>query len=119
VTLEQQLEILVQLGFPLNDGVSDADLLHSWDRDEYETRPYDTLFLMLGSEIEREPWGRRVCDRVWNFDAECIATAMMWIGPLLLGPYFIAPCFNQKRYRLLLYTITIPLTFCYCLWRLA
>jgi hypothetical protein len=27
---------------------------------------------MLGSEVEREPWGRRICDKVWNFDTECI-----------------------------------------------
>jgi hypothetical protein len=30
------------------------------------------VLLMLGSEVEQEPWGRRICDRVWNFDVECI-----------------------------------------------
>lgn len=24
--------------------------------------------------MEREPWGRRICDRVWNFDTECIVS---------------------------------------------
>ena len=27
---------------------------------------------MYGSEVEREPWGRRICDAVFNFDYECI-----------------------------------------------
>jgi hypothetical protein len=42
---------------------------------------------------------------------DLIATTMMWVGLLFMGPCFIAPCLNQKRYRLLLYTMTIPLTF--------
>ena len=71
-TLEEQLETLAQLGLSLNDGVTVDDLLYSWDRQEYENRPYDTLLFMLGSEVEREPWGRNVCDRAWNFDVECI-----------------------------------------------
>lgn len=72
VTLEEQLETLAQLGLSLNDGVTVDDLLYSWDRQEYEGRPFDTLLSMLGSEVEREPWGRNVCDRAWNFDVECI-----------------------------------------------
>jgi len=72
VTLEQQLETLAQLDLPLNDGVTVDDLLYSWDREEYENQPYDTILFMLGSEVEREPWGRHVCDRAWNFDVECV-----------------------------------------------
>ena len=72
VTLEQQLETLAQLGLTLNDGVTVDDLLYSWERGEYENQPFDTILFMLGSEIEREPWGRNVCDRAWNFDVECI-----------------------------------------------
>ncbi|MEZ6113205.1 MAG: hypothetical protein R3C99_19660 [Pirellulaceae bacterium] len=72
VTLEEQLETLAQLGLELNDGVTVDDLLYSCDRQEYENQPYDTLLFMLGSEVEREPWGRNVCDRAWNFDVECI-----------------------------------------------
>ncbi len=72
VTLEQQLETLAQFGLTLNDGVTVDDLLYSWDRREFESKPYDTLLFMLGSEVEREPWGRNVCDRAWNFDVECI-----------------------------------------------
>jgi hypothetical protein len=72
VTLEEQLETLAELGLSLNDGVTVDDLLYSWDRQEYENQPYNTLLFMLGSEVEREPWGRNVCDRAWNFDVECI-----------------------------------------------
>lgn len=72
VTLEQQLETLAQLGLPLNHGVTIDDLLYSWDREEYESQPYDTVLFMLGSEVEREPWGRNICDSAWNFDVECI-----------------------------------------------
>jgi hypothetical protein len=25
--------------------------------------------------VERRPWGRRACSRVWNFDAECIESS--------------------------------------------
>ena len=72
MTLEQQLETLAQLGLKLNEGVTVDDLLYSWGRDEYENEPFDTILFMLGSEVEREPWGRNVCDRAWNFDVECI-----------------------------------------------
>lgn len=71
-TLEEQLGTLAQLGLTLSDGVTVDDLLYSWDRQVYENHPYDTLLLMLGSEVEREPWGRNVCERAWNFDVECI-----------------------------------------------
>ena len=72
MTLEQQLETLAELGLELNDGITVDDLLYSWDRDEYENEPFDTILFMLGSEVEREPWGRNICDKAWNFDVECI-----------------------------------------------
>jgi hypothetical protein len=72
VTLEQQLETLAQLGLAMNDGISVDDFLYSWNREEYEARPYDMVLFMLGTEVEREPEGRRFCDRAWNFDTECI-----------------------------------------------
>ena len=30
------------------------------------------MLFILGAEVEREPWGRQFCSRVWNFDTECI-----------------------------------------------
>lgn len=72
MTLEQQLESLAKLGFRLNEGITIHDLLYSWDREKYENEPFQILLFMLGSEVEREPWGRNICDRAWNFDLECI-----------------------------------------------
>lgn len=71
-TLEQQLQALKRLGLTLNEGVTIDDLLHSFSREEYEKRPFDLLLFVFGVEIEREPWGRPFCSRVWNFDLECI-----------------------------------------------
>jgi hypothetical protein len=70
--LEQQLEKLAGLGLRLNDGITIDDLLYSFDRDDYEKRPYDLILFALGIEVEREPWGRFVCSQVWDFDTECI-----------------------------------------------
>jgi hypothetical protein len=72
VNLEQQLAALSSLGLPLADGVTVDDLLHSFDRREFEEKPYDLVLFALGSEVERQPWGRYVCPRAWNFDTECI-----------------------------------------------
>jgi hypothetical protein len=72
VTLEQQLETLAQRGVRLNPGITVDDLLYSCERKEYETHPFDTILLVLGSEVERIPWGRHFSDQAWNFDVECI-----------------------------------------------
>ncbi len=74
MTLEEQLRILGELGLCLNQGVTIDDLLYSFDRAVYEREPFGVLLFMLGAEVEREPWGRRICDRVWNFDTECITS---------------------------------------------
>ena len=70
--LELQIEKLAELGLPLNDGVEINDLLLSWTREEYEQEPFDLILFAYGMEIEKEPWGRFICDRAWNFDVECI-----------------------------------------------
>lgn len=72
MTLEEQLERLAACGINLNDGVTIDDVLYSFDRDSYESKPFDLLMFILGAEVEREPWGRPFCSRVWNFDTECI-----------------------------------------------
>lgn len=72
IKLEEQLDALAQLGLRLNEGVTVDDLLYSWDREEYERQPFDTLLFTLGCEVERRPWGRHVSDNAWNFDVECI-----------------------------------------------
>jgi hypothetical protein len=71
--LETQLEKLAELGLSLNEGVTIDDLLYSsLDRSTFEDNPFDPILHALGIEVEREPWGRWMCDRVWNFDTECI-----------------------------------------------
>jgi len=72
MTLEEQLEKLGALGLKLDDGITVDDLLYSFDRVDYEERPFDMILFVLGIEVEREPWERPVCSRVWNFDTECI-----------------------------------------------
>lgn len=70
--LEDQLATLADLGLALEPGVTIDDLLYSFDRGAYEKRPFDLVLFTLGVEVEREPWGRPFCRRVWNFDTECI-----------------------------------------------
>lgn len=72
MTLEQQLEALSEFGLTLNEGVTVDDLLDSSDREEYESKPFDLILLVLGIEVQREPWGRWICSRAWNLDMECI-----------------------------------------------
>ena len=72
MTLEQQLAKLAELGLTLDPGITVDDILHSFDRRDYEERPFDLILFVLGIEVERAPWGRAVCSRVWNFDTECI-----------------------------------------------
>lgn len=74
MTLEQQLAKLAELGLKLDDGINVDDILFSFDRKDYEERPFDLILFVLGIEVERAPWGRLVCSRVWNFDTECITS---------------------------------------------
>lgn len=71
--LEQQLSALADLGLTLEPDVSIDDLLHSLEREAFESRPFGPLLFFLGATVEREPWGRPFCRNVWSFDAECIA----------------------------------------------
>ncbi|HJZ90689.1 MAG TPA: hypothetical protein VKE40_07420 [Gemmataceae bacterium] len=74
MTLEQQLAKLAEFGLKLDDGITIDDVLYSFGREDFEQRPFDLLLFVLGIEVEREPWGRSFCSRVWNFDTECIAS---------------------------------------------
>lgn len=70
--LEDQLSILEEFGFRLEPDVTLDDLLDTFERAQYESDPFDAIMFVLGIEIECEPWGRRFCRRIWNFDSECI-----------------------------------------------
>ncbi|MBG0831453.1 hypothetical protein HS041_27275 [Planomonospora sp. ID67723] len=72
MTLEDQLAALARIGIALAPGRTVQELLHSFPRESYEGEPFTLLLFVLGIEVEAEPWGRRFCDRVWNFDTECV-----------------------------------------------
>jgi hypothetical protein len=80
MTLEEQLAKLADLGLTLDDGVSIDDILCSFDRADYEQRPFGLILFVLGIEVERKPWGRSVCSRVWNFDTECIGETRDYVN---------------------------------------
>lgn len=71
MTLEQQLAKLADLGLKLDSGVTVDDILATFDREEYEEKPFDLILFALGMDVEFEPV-RPVCSRVWDFDTECI-----------------------------------------------
>ena len=70
--LEDQLATLAESGITLDPGITIDDITYSFPREDYERKPFDLLLFTLGVEVEREPWGRPFCSRVWNFDTECI-----------------------------------------------
>lgn len=70
--LERQIAHFEAAGLSLNPGITVDDLLHSYPASGYAGDPYRLLLFVYGSEVEREPWGRRICDAVLNFDYECI-----------------------------------------------
>lgn len=74
MTLEQQLAKLAELGLTLDNGITIDDILDSFDRKDYEEQPFDLILFVLGIEVERAPWGRSICSRVWNFETECITS---------------------------------------------
>ncbi|WP_299485228.1 hypothetical protein [Acaryochloris sp. IP29b_bin.137] len=63
---------LASAGITLNESITVENLLYSFSRQDYEAKPFDLLVFILGTEVEREPWGRPFCSRAWNFDPECI-----------------------------------------------
>jgi hypothetical protein len=71
VPLELQLEQLIACGIRLNDGFGVEHLLNSFDRQRYESDPYELLLVMMGSEFEVEPFPR-LSENVWHLDTECI-----------------------------------------------
>lgn len=71
-SLDQQIEEFAAAGLTLNPGITRADIVYSFPEEEFVANPYELLLFIYGIDVEREPWDRRFCDKVWNFDAECI-----------------------------------------------
>ncbi|MFT7168856.1 MAG: hypothetical protein ACI80K_001990 [Paracoccaceae bacterium] len=72
VPLEEQLAELERFGIRLHRDASVDDLCHSFNREFLESDPYDALLFLMGSEVEREPYGRHFSDAAWAFDSKCI-----------------------------------------------
>ena len=72
--LETQLAKLAELGLILNPDITIEDIIYAVERHDLEEKPFELLLFSFGDEVEREPWGRRICNRVWNFDTECIVS---------------------------------------------
>lgn len=72
VSFEEQLEVFKELGFELNDGASETDLINMYGKEEFENNPYSLLYICLGAQIEREPW-TPITNNCWLFDTEAIA----------------------------------------------
>jgi hypothetical protein len=72
LTFNNQLEILKELGFTLNDGIEISDITR-WDggKQAFEKPPFVLLYQTLGQTIEREPW-TPLTNRCWDFDTEAI-----------------------------------------------
>jgi hypothetical protein len=70
--LAEQIRRLASVGIPLNDGITEEDFLISFDREAYESKPYERVLWRMGGEVEAPPWGRLISDRVWSFDTECV-----------------------------------------------
>lgn len=71
-SFSQQFAIFQGLGFTLNTGITETDILR-WPGGEkaFEEQPYALLYATLGQTMEREPW-TPLTDRCWDFDTEAI-----------------------------------------------
>lgn len=68
--LEQRLDRLATCGIRLHPDRRVDELLAIASREELERGSYLDLLLLLGSEVEEPPWGRRFSDAVWHLDFE-------------------------------------------------
>lgn len=71
LSMEERLERLSGCGVDLLPDRTIDELLLSFDRADYESDDV-LLMLMLGNEVEAEPWGRRFSDDLWYLDLESI-----------------------------------------------
>jgi hypothetical protein len=72
VPLAEQIAALRRIGLPPHPELTEETLLKSFDRDEYEKPPYQTLLFMCCAEMELDPAARPGSEWGWNFDLECV-----------------------------------------------
>ena len=70
MTLEQQLEQLASCGIVLAPGITVNDLLEYYDREHYESEPFESLVATMGMDTETDP-PTPMCERLWLVDYEC------------------------------------------------
>ncbi|MGH9755044.1 MAG: hypothetical protein ACREA2_19885 [Blastocatellia bacterium] len=69
--MEKQLQTLHDCGIRLAPGITIDHLLASYDREDYEAKPFLHLLAVMGGELEEEPFVYLSND-IWHFDTECI-----------------------------------------------
>ena len=72
VSLAEQLIQLDAIGLRTNRGVTIDDFLNSFSEEAFQSRSYDLVLFMFGSQLESAPRGRYISDVAWNFDFESI-----------------------------------------------
>lgn len=72
LNLDSMIETLSTIGIHLNQGITKDDLLYSFSEQSYAKDFPSLLLSQYGAEVEHEPWGVRISDQVWYFDAEYI-----------------------------------------------
>ncbi|ROR30363.1 hypothetical protein EDD66_10214 [Mobilisporobacter senegalensis] len=72
-TLEQQINVLDNMGIRLNAGITINEILQIFDRKEIESKPYILLLMAMGGEMEcsKNQW-LPLSNDIWHFDTECI-----------------------------------------------
>ncbi len=73
VPFEDQMSALAAAGLVLNPVITVEDVLFSFTRTQYENNPFALLLFTFSVEVEREPWGRRFCDRAFAYDMESVS----------------------------------------------
>lgn len=70
ISLDKQLSEFENLGIKLNKGVSKNELLKLHTTDEYESTPWELLYIAFGHEAEGKL--KYISNNCWHFDAESI-----------------------------------------------
>lgn len=67
-----QLAFMGKLGLELSTDITPDDMTYSFPAEDFVSDWPSLMIFVLGIEVEREPWGRRISSDVWNFDFEAI-----------------------------------------------
>lgn len=71
-SFENQLKVFTDLGYLINDGITNDDIINIWGKERIGSGPFVILYLSLGSEIFKDGNRIFITDNCWHFDTECI-----------------------------------------------